>query len=240
MMVALSLLFSLMLLTGIIYVLRRHQHKVLQDVVDREQPLPPLPREANRDIDSAIPNETPDLTAPAATGESAPEPDPTTDFAPDCEPRPAPELTAARTGDSKQWREKSQALREAGAYEAALSACKMGWPRWQSYQEAARVIRAAIRASAPEDRDIWLERLYQLAGQASFLHDKVPDMPDPNWQTLAQRFDPADVTALEMPWNTLGYQQLRLLTKSDIKLLTKTRNEPKTHQSARILHRKQW
>lgn len=242
MMVALSLILSLMLLAGIIYVLRRHQHKVLQDVVEREQPLPPLPHDSSGDADNAGPGQAPDLTEPATIEEAAPESSPNMDSAPppQSEPDPVPELTAARTPDPKQWREHSQTLREAGAYEAALSACEMGWPRWQSYQEAARVIRAAIRASAAEERDIWLERLYQLAAQASFLHDKVQGMPDPNWQMLAQRFDHADVTALEMPWDTLGYQQLRLLTKSDIKLLTKTKNEPKNHQSARVLHRKQW
>ncbi len=103
-------------------------------------------------------------------------------------------------------------------------------------------MRAAIRSTShdPQSHQRWLLRLYTLAAQASFLHDKVDGLPDPTRQRQTHLFTPQQIASLEMPWAQIGYQDLRLLTKSDRKQLTQWLGEPETHQSARIFHDKQW
>ncbi|MEX0738450.1 MAG: hypothetical protein WD071_03815 [Pseudohongiella sp.] len=202
-MVIFSLVLALMLLVGIIYILRRHHERIRQDVVERDQPLPPLVREV-----------TPVTTST--------------------------ETTAATSGGD--WRQRCQILRDQGQYDAALAACQQAWPQWQSFDHAARVIRAAIRNTDKDSAEYqqWLHRLYRLAAQASFLHDKIDGLPAPTRQTLGERFNPQALEKLSMPWSDIGYRELRLLTKSDRKQLLAMLGEPKTNKSARIFHDKQW
>lgn len=216
MMVIFSVILALVLLVGIIYALRLHQERTRQQLVAREQPLPPLK-------------------------EPEPEPEP--------EPMPEPAETAATevsaagpAPDTADWRQLCQTLRDQGRYQEAMAVCRQAWPQWQSFEHAARVMRAAIRNPETDAaaRQLWLLTLFKLAAQASFLHDKVDGLPDPTPRLLVQRFDPPQLDTLDMPWPEIGYRELRLLTKSDRKQLVQLLGEPETHQSARIFHHKQW
>lgn len=221
MMVIFSFILALALLVGIIYALRQHQERTRQELVAREQPLPPLPKKTATDT-----------TAKTVGLEERPVP-------------PAPEAPAPAqppTAETSDWRQACQELRDQGRFDEALSVCQQAWPQWQSFDHAARVMRAAIRTHARDSVQYqsWLQRLYTLAAQASFLHDKVDGLPDPNRQQLTRLFTPQQVATLDMPWSQIGYQHLRLLTKSDRKQLVQWLGEPETHQSARIFHDKQW
>lgn len=154
--------------------------------------------------------------------------------------QPAPPLQPST--ETTDWRQACQTLRDQGRYEDALAMCQQAWPQWQSFNHAARVMRAAIRNSAndPAQYRQWLQRLYTLAAQASFLHDKVDGLPDPTRQLLTRLFTPQQVASLDMPWAQIGDQHLRLLTKSDRKQLRQWLGDPETQQSARIFHDKQW
>ncbi len=223
MMVIFSFILALALLAGIIFALRHHQERTRQELVAREQPLPPLPgREAARarphNTDTFTPFDSPSVAEPESVA--------------------IPQSPDART----DWRQACQILRDQGRYEDALSVCQQVWPQWQSFDHAARVMRAAIRntASDTEEHRFWLRRLYSLAAQASFLHDKIDALPDPTRALQTRLFTPQQVASLDMPWSQIGYRDLRLLTKSDRKQLTQWLGEPETHQSARIFHDKQW
>lgn len=213
MMVIFSFILALALLVGCIYALRQHQERTRQELVAREQPLPPLPKKTSGNEDRSVP---PSPREPAAS------------------PQPAADVT--------DWRQACQILRDQGRFEDALTVCQQAWPQWQSFEHSARVMRAAIRTHARDSRQYqhWLQRLYMLAAQASFLHDKVDGLPSPGRQRLTRLFTPQQVATLDMPWSQIGYQQLRLLTKSDRKQLAQWLGEPETHQSARIFHDKQW
>lgn len=229
MMVIFSFILAFALLTGIIFALRHHQERTRQALIAREQPLPPLPKR-----DAA-------LSRPAAPAQTQ-----ATDHSPPLADTPAePGATTPREPSldtTADWRQTCQKLRDQGRFEDALTICQQAWPQWQSFDHAARVMRAAIRSSGSgtADRQHWLSRLYTLACQASFLHDKVDGLPDPTRQLLVQTFTLQDVAGLDMPWSHIGYQNLRLLTKSDCKQLLQWKGEPQTHQSARIFHAKQW
>lgn len=125
--------------------------------------------------------------------------------------------------------------RELGDYEQALAYCGEAWPQWQSYQQAAIVMRAAIKAAPSEEiRKDWYDRLYHLAIQASLLHDRVKGLPDLTRQQMIAKFSRADIDALGIPWKNVGCDQLRLLTKSDRKQLTVLYGSPDGHKSAKV------
>lgn len=231
MMIFLSLILALALLAGIIFMLRQHQERTRQTLVARQQPLPSLTDDTETGDTRQSDNSMPTPSGPAIAS-AAPRP------APEPEPLPEPEPAI----EDADWRLLCQRLRDQGRYQEAVSVCRQAWPQWQSFDHAARVMRAAVRNSATgtATHQQWLQRLYHLAVHASFLHDKVDGLPDPTRQLLAQHFEPQQIDALDMPWSQIGYRDLRLLTKSDRKQLVTILGEPATHQSARIFHDKQW
>lgn len=128
--------------------------------------------------------------------------------------------------------------RELGDYEQALACCGEAWPQWQSYQQAAIVMRAAIRtASTAELRNDWYNRLYHLAVQASLLHDRISGLPDLTRQQMIDKFSRQVIDGLGIPWQDVGCDQLRLLTKSDRKQLIALYGPPETHRSAKVWFR---
>lgn len=137
--------------------------------------------------------------------------------------------------DKTDWKEHVQALKNANQFDEALKACQVGWPQWQSYQQAAIVCRAAFRQpDLPEaEAESWREALYLLATHASFLHDKVDGMENLSWQRLEKTLAVEDLRNLDSNWQEIGYQQLRLLNKTDCRLLSKSWGEPEQHQSAK-------
>ena len=227
-----SLILALVLLVGIIYALRTHNERTRENAIAREQPLPPL---AN--------NTAPAASAPPADDNSPPQAGATPAAEAPGESiisnNNLPDAVSCQTTD---WRQSCQTLRDQGRFDEALLACQQAWPQWQSFDQDARVMRAAIRRHSGDaaQRNHWLQQLYRLAAQASFLHDKVAGLPDPSRHSLAKRFTPAQIDVLDMPWAELGYEQLRLLTKSDRKQLVQLWGEPDTHQSARYFHANQW
>jgi hypothetical protein len=227
-----ALLMTTGLLAGIIYLLRNQQLRALNEAAEREQPLPPLPQAS----DTAPQKDTHKLTAEIESP------------APRVIPLKHNKLVPGRSSPSSDWKSESLRLRQLGEYEAALSECEKAWPQWQSFQQSALIIRAALRDGLDEGtpkhatnsnslNTVWLERLYLLAARASFLHDKVAGLPDPNWQALGKQFTRQQIALLPMQWRELGYKKLRLLNQSDCKALVKHFGEPDQHRSAREFHR---
>lgn len=148
-------------------------------------------------------------------------------------PAPAP---APPQGD---WKQRALYWRDRGEYEEALACCGEAWPQWQSYQQAAVVMRTAIRHASNDDehRD-WYDRLYHLAVQASLLHDRIEGLPELTRQQMAANFTRDDLDALGLPWADVGCNRLRLLTKADRRNLTALYNPlygaPAEHRSAKV------
>jgi hypothetical protein len=257
-------LISLGLLAGFIYGLRRYQSRALSDAAERDHPLPPLPRDATEAnklpikpfaIDP-LDDEPPGTSSQAYTATEAAQ---TQTSSPEHAPAASQHLTStSKTAKPAikpdlHWRQKCAMLRDAGEHEAALAACAEGWPQWQSYQQGAIVIRAALRALdeldrqldntdwvAQTHREIWLERLFRLAAQASFLHDQVDGLPNLGWRALTDRFRRSEIENIPMPWHQLGYRQLRLLNQSDCRALVTCFGEPAAHLSAKSFHSALW
>lgn len=226
-MIILLTLISLGLVTAIIYSLRHYQAKALSDAAERDQPLPPLPVEESDSTETAS--------------------------ALSCPPGDQPSSTTSPEKPSTHWRERSTVLKKAGNYEAAFTACSEGWPQWQSFQQGALVIRAALRSIddidkradntdwvAQTQREIWLERLFRTAAQASFLHDQIEGLPNLDWRALKTQFTQHEVEKLPMPWHQLGYKELKLLNQTDCQALTSLFDQPSAHLSAKTFHQHLW
>lgn len=223
-----SLILALLLTAAIVIVLHRFQETSRANAADREQGLPPLDMETadqteSRETDNTMQADAAELTHNTEVAE------PVKETATTEQPAPLPPT---------DWKQQSQQLKATGDYDAALQACQLAWPQWQSYQQSAVVIRAAIRSADSEQAEQWLKRLYQLAAEAGFLHDKVDDLPQPNWQTLARHFTRQGLSAMLFEWQELGYRHMRLLTKTDIRQMISAWGEPAAHQSAKYYYRK--
>lgn len=213
-MLFITIALSLTLVALIVLFLKKHQQRRLDDLAEREQSLPPLDLEP--EIPATVTEATPDIVANAHADQSD-----VTENIP------------------KDWKEKCKELRQAQQFEQALICAEQAWPQSQSYEQTAVTIRAAIKqaqqAGSP-DAETWLQALYRAAAESSFLYDKVPGEPEMRWQTVARSYNRADLRLIPLPWNEIGVNELKLLTKTDRRLMIQAWGEPGQHVSARIHH----
>lgn len=245
----LSIIICAALIAAFVVGLRRYHQRAFNLAAEREQNLPPLADPA-LDIEQLLDDAQLDPAAeiqPSANKEPSANEEPSTCEEPSANEEPSaceepsankapstllPPTSASPAGD---WKQRAMEWRELGDYEQALACCGEAWPQWQSYQQAAIVMRAAIKTAPTEEvRKDWYDRLYHLAVQASLLHDRVKGLPDLTRQDMIAKFSRADIDALGIPWQNVGCDQLRLLTKSDRKRLTALYGSPDSHQSAKV------
>lgn len=141
----------------------------------------------------------------------------------------------------ESWQDQVAELKKRHRYDEALQICRQEFPLWSAYQQASLVHRARIKQLGQADQDIngELSALYRLAAQASFLHDRVKGLPNLSLAQLKQ-LDLSAVAELEMPYQHIGYTELRLIKKTDIKLLLDKWGKPDAHIRPRELHPDAW
>jgi hypothetical protein len=90
----------------------------------------------------------------------------------------------------------------------------------------------------PKLLDTTLHALYRTAAVAELLHSKNSE----GKLSLGQlKLLPDElITGLDMPYDKLGYSELRLLRKSDIKRMLQLWGKPQTQQCPRNYHRQSW
>jgi hypothetical protein len=149
---------------------------------------------------------------------------------------------ATEAGDTPEnWSERVAELKKADCLGEALEICRLAFPLLSAYQQATLIHRARIKKLSAGDTNFEdeLSALYRTAAQASFLHDRVRGLPH---LTLSQ-LKGADLTVmdeLELSYNTIGYSELRLIKKTDIKLLVDHWGEPASHALPRAVHAAVW
>lgn len=90
----------------------------------------------------------------------------------------------------------------------------------------------------PKLLDVTLRALYRAAAEAELLHSKKSE----GKLSLGQlKMLPDElITELDMPYDKLGYSELRLLRKSDIKRMLQLWGKPQAQQCPRDYHRQSW
>lgn len=113
------------------------------------------------------------------------------------------------------------------------------WPL--GFKESVLALRAIIRdkKKANEDYQSELLSLYQLAAWESFCPKQCDKLQQPGFKVFDQT--PGGlVTALPVDYKQLGYQHLKLVTKTDAKLLVGLYGEPQQHTTLNQLFQQLW
>ena len=110
-----------------------------------------------------------------------------------------------------------------------------------AFREAAIAIRAVVRvnrkarASVKEE----LSLLYRLAAVRSFMLDYAPRLQEPGFNVVEAT--PGHlVWSLPYTYSELGYRELSLLNKTDIKWLIEAWGEADSHTTLNVIHRSLW
>lgn len=227
-MLFISLALSLLLVALIVIALKNNQQRRLEDLADREQSLPPLSdNNAAHQVDALpVPDSSP-------AHEAAP-------------PQPVPESPSVQDATEQQvdtsgqpaldWKQICREHRQAQQFEQALSAAELAWPQAQSYEQTALTIRAALKQTPPADLqsiEHWLTRLHRAAAECSLLHDKLPEDIHSRRRSGDVDFTREELRHVELPWQEIGSEKLKLLTKTDRKLMIQLWGEPLQHVSAK-------
>ncbi len=233
--VGLSIIAGIGLLILIIWALHKYQQKENVETVDRTVPLPPLELRESDEDDLSDPEEILGLN-PSSVQESkipaSEQPSPSTTVQ-------ASDPTATAALD--QWLEVSKEQQAVGDFTAALSTCSAALPQMGAFKQSCLILRAQIRTlkKAQQDSNAALEQLHHLAALASFFHSKATGVK-PLSPSASKKVDYSEFAHMNTPYNDLGYEQLPLLSKTDIKWMIQAWGEPNTHTHMRQLHARQW
>lgn len=212
----LSILLAVVLLGITVYGLHRYQTMEVEYNVDRSTPLPPL--DSQRDG-----NTTKGKTSSFDSVDTA---------------RPVTNKPARTT---QTWLNRVAALKKAGDLEQALAICEQEYPLWGAYNQACIIERLKIKdeSADTEAREAGLQRLYQLAVIAELLHDKS-DGSDHLTLNQLKALDLGKINELEHDYSQIGYAHLRLIRKSDIKIMLSSWGRPEQHALPRGYHQDWW
>lgn len=113
------------------------------------------------------------------------------------------------------------------------------WPI--GFKESVLALRAMIRDKRKADIDYKSEllSLYHLAAWESFCPKQCESIDEPAFKVFEQ-IPGGVVTDLPVDYQQLGYQQLKLMTKTDAKMLVNLYGEPKQHSTLNQLYAEVW
>ena len=219
------------LLGILVFILHKHQLSETESNADKILPLPPLDAMVEKESTPQFDTKSektlpPHLVVSDSRNEIK---------------YPVTNVTAEVENANEHWSDKVSRLKKANRFAEALAACETAYPRWSAFQQAVLAHRARIKElqqlEQPIDED--LLALYRLTAIAEFLHGRVKGLPD---LSLAQlKLINLDVLQnLEMPYNSIGYLELRLIKKTDIRLLLDKWGKPESHQSPRQFYSSSW
>jgi len=110
-----------------------------------------------------------------------------------------------------------------------------------AFREAAIAVRALIRqkqkAGDPPNEE--LAMLYWLAALRSFMLDYAPRLQQPGFNVV-EAMPGKVLRSLSFSYRELGYENLELLNKTDVKWIREAWGEPDSHTTLAVLHREVW
>lgn len=254
--IALVLLATLGLLAALVLGLHSHQLARMQSSADQSSPLPPLGAAEGSEHDwvprpPSVDGELyPGVQSPRQARDGAPSPtetaairdeDPDRSGGGEAGPAPAGEDAGMDGSPLDSWLQQAGQLKKNHDLDGALALCAANFPLWSAYQQAVLIHRARIRELASQDLPIEseLSSLYRLAAVAALLHDQVPGLPHLALPQL-RKIDLQAASALPMPYAEIGYSRLRLIRKTDVRLMLKLWGDPAAHLKPREYHAQVW
>lgn len=226
------IVLSLGLLAAIIYGLHKYQSMEVEYTVDRTMPLPPVSGGLktgglkNSRLDDAMLFRKTHKSLEGDSGQIA-TPKPDTEQASTAQ-------TASKEEQSKaSWQDQVAAAKQSGDFDQALQLCRQQYPLWGAFNQACITLRSKLKLKlTAQEQEAVLSELYRTAVIAELLHDKSEGATRYTLNQL-RKLDQSALESLEVPYSAIGYAQLRLIRKSDVKLLLSAWNRPASHQLPR-------
>jgi hypothetical protein len=122
-----------------------------------------------------------------------------------------------------------------------LSLALRNLPLPASFREGAIATRALIRErrGKNESYEDLLRLLYWLAAVSSFPVPYSERLREPGYNVI-ESIPGSVINNLQFSYSKLGYEELELLNKTDVKWLTENWGEPASHTTLHRLHKKVW
>lgn len=228
-----SILIAIALLGVTVYGLHRYQTMEVEYQVDRTMPLPPLKRDAQpgllkrtRPGNQDSTTEANDNTASAPTAQKA---------------AAKPESSDKPASQAPSWQTRVSAAKSSGDISQAMALCAEQQPLWGAYNQLCILLRSQLKTAGLEEdeKKNLLSQLYRTAVVAELLHDKSHDSPRLSLAQLRSR-DFRKVESLPIDYEKIGYAQLRLIRKSDIKEMLAVWGRPEAHRLPREIFEDWW
>ncbi len=129
---------------------------------------------------------------------------------------------------SHAWQDQVKKLKDSAEYELALVLCQQQFPKAQAFQQAAILLRLQMKQLLERQQDLQplLVRLYRCAVLADLFRSDAALKPVNPRQALKA------LAAHDFRYQEVGHRQLKLLSKSDARLLEARWGEPQQHQHA--------
>lgn len=222
MLVFFSIVLALLVTGATVYGLHRYQAMEVEYTVDRTMPLPPLHEEFQAGI-SARSSNKPQADIPIQERKNS-----EAERAASTQPGPA------SGPKSSAWQARVNAAKKSGNLDLAYQICVDNYPLWGAYNQACIILRSRLKSVklSRAERETLLGELYRCAVVAELMHDKSYGAEHRTLNQLKQM--PLTMLAeQEFDYSAIGYAELRLIRKSDVKLLQTHWGRPETHQLPR-------
>jgi hypothetical protein len=144
------------------------------------------------------------------------------------------EAAAPVTADN--WLARIKTLRDTGAATEALALCQAHYPRAQAFAQAAITLRQLLRECVEQHlpAEQLLGELFRTAALADLFRNGNPIRPADS--AAAQ----AALQNTTFSWSAIGHNQLKLLNKSDVRMLEQAWGSPTAHRHVEDVLGMQW
>ena len=226
------------LLAVAVWWLQQNRQRNLRDTVERSRELPPLatsdlpdfgqPRpQAYAVTEASVPTRPVPETTSATPTVSAPPAAPLREAPTQVEAQsgPQPAKVDAADSQSQAWQDQVKRLKDKGELDLAMSLCQQQFPKAQAFQQAAILLRLQMKQQLEQGGDIepLLTRLYRCAVLADLFRSNAAHKPA-NARHALKSLSPH-----EFLYQQIGHRELRLLSKSDVRLLENRWGAPAQH-----------
>ena len=137
------------------------------------------------------------------------------------------------------WADRVKELKDKPDKRLALALKNLPLPA--AFRESAVALRAQIRAKRKRntaiDEDLAL--LYWLAAARSLMVDFAPRLQEPGFNVM-EAIPGNRICSLDISYSTLGYRELSLLNRTDVKWLVNAWGEPNAHTTLHAMYRELW
>ncbi len=230
------IVFGLLITGATVYGLHRYQTMEVEYNVDRTMPLPPLSKSFKAEL---TPDKTPEESPQVAINNEPA----TSSFGSTGQGENSTETTGEATdaSNSSGWQTRVNTAKKSDNLDLAYQICLENFPLWGAYNQSCIILRSRMKSlqlSRAESEKL-LRELYRTAVIAELLHDKSESAEHLTLNQL--RGLPLEQLAdEEFSYSAIGYAQLRLIRKSDVKTLLALWGRPAAHALPRDAHPEIW